>query len=98
MSAVTRQKGSTYFPFALAGMYQAAQNMCTTHLQTGVCTAVPESIQQEFTRLLSMPKACSGSGRKYWAESAKKFGLVDTDQGIFQSDQVPSCANIIAHN
>jgi hypothetical protein len=95
MSVVTRQKGSNYFPSALAGLYQAAQNMCTTHLQTGVCTAMPELIQQEFTRLLSMPKACSGSGRKYWAQSAQKFGLVDTDHGIFQSDQVPSGAQII---
>jgi hypothetical protein len=95
MSVVTRQKGSNYFPSALAGLYQAAQNMCTTHLQTGVCTAMPELIQQEFTRLLSMPKTCTGSGRKYWAQSAQKFGLVDTDHGIFQSDQVPSGAHIL---
>jgi hypothetical protein len=98
MSVVNRPKGSTYFPSALAGLYQAAQNMCSAHLQTGVCTGMPESIQQEFTRLLSMPKACSGSGRKYWAESAKRFGLVDTDQGIFQSHHIPSSAHIIAHH
>jgi hypothetical protein len=97
-AAVTRQKGSTYFPFALSGLYQAAQNMCTTHMQTGVCTAMPEPIQQEFTRLLCVPKACSGSGRKYWAESAKQFGLVDTDQGIFQSDHIPSSAHIVTHH
>jgi hypothetical protein len=98
MSAVTRQKGSTYFPFALSGLYQAAQNMCTTHMQTGVCTVMPESIQQEFIRLLCVPKACSGSGRKYWAESAKQFGLVDTDQGIFQSHHIPSSAHIVTHH
>jgi hypothetical protein len=98
MSAVTRQKGSTYFPFALSGLYQAAQNICSTHMQTGVCTAMPEPIQQEFTRLLCVPKACSGSGRKYWAESAKQFGLMDTDQGIFQSDHIPSSAHSVTHH
>jgi hypothetical protein len=98
MSVVTRQKGSTYFPSTIAGLYQAAQNMCTTHMQTGVCTAMPTPIQQEFALLLCMPKACSGSGRKYWAESVKKFGLVDTDHGIFQSDNIPSSAHIITHH
>jgi hypothetical protein len=97
MSVVNRPKGSTYFPFALSGLYQAAQNICTTHMQTGVCTAMPEPIQQEFIRLLCVPKACSGSGRKYWAESAKKFGLVDTDQGIFQSDHIPSSVHSVHH-
>jgi hypothetical protein len=74
-----RQKGSSYFPATTMGLYQAAQNMSTTHLQCGVCTEMPESIKEEFVRLMSSKLASSGAGRPYWAESAKKLGLVDTE-------------------
>lgn len=77
-----RQKGSTYFPATLLGLYQAAQNMSTTHMQCGLCTEMPEAIKQEFAHLLSSKVASSGAGRPYWAESAKRFGLVDTEEGI----------------
>jgi hypothetical protein len=76
-----RQKGSSYFPATTMGLYQAAQNMSTTHLQCGLCAEMPESIKQEFVRLMSSKLASSGAGRPYWAESAKKLGLVDTEDG-----------------
>ena len=77
-----RQKGSTYFPATLMGLYQAAQNMSTSHMQNGICTEMPENIKQEFGRLLTSKVTSSGAGRPYWAESAKNLGLVDTEEGI----------------
>eukprot|EP00934_Nitzschia_sp_Nitz4_P000764 Nitzschia sp. Nitz4//scaffold118_size93875//8505//10234//NITZ4_004776-RA/size93875-augustus-gene-0.92-mRNA-1//-1//CDS//3329533688//764//frame0 len=77
-----RQKGSTYFPAALDGLYQAAQNMSTTHLQCGLCANMPESVRQRFYYLISTKGASSGAGRPYWIKSAKKLGLIDTPQGI----------------
>ena len=76
-----RQKGSTYFPAALLGLYQAAQNMSTTHMQCGLCSEMPTEIKQQFAHLIST-KVASGAGRPHWARAAKKLGLVDTEDGI----------------
>lgn len=77
-----RQKGSTYFPASLLGLYQAAQNMCTTHMQCGLCTEMPVAIKQQFSQLLNNKSSSSGAGRPYWAKTAAKLGLVDTEEGI----------------
>lgn len=77
-----RQKGSTYFPATTQGIYQAAKNMSTTHMQCGLCNEMPDSIKQEFARLLCTKAASSGAGRPYWAKAAKQMGLVDTENGI----------------
>lgn len=78
-----REKGSTYFPATTLGLYQAAQNMSTTHMQSGLCPEMPDSIKEEFARLSGSKLASSGAGRPYWAASAKKLGLIDTaEKGI----------------
>jgi hypothetical protein len=90
MPVCRRKKGSTYFPATLLGLYQAAQNMSTTHMQCGLCTEMPEAIKIQFTSLLTSKVASSGAGRPYWAQSAKKLGLVDTEDGIFCNWDLPT--------
>jgi hypothetical protein len=90
-----RQKGSTYFPANKLGIYQAAQNMCTSHIQCGLCSEMPESIKLEFVRLLveKGQNSNTGAGRPYWAKSATNLGLVDTeDMGIRFFRDLPSGA------
>jgi hypothetical protein len=77
-----RQKGSTYFPATILGIYQAAQNMSTTHIQSGLCSEMPTDLKQQFETLQNFKVASSGAGRPYWSESAKRLGLVDTEDGI----------------
>ena len=80
-----RQKGSTYYPTNKLGIYQAAQNISTSHLQCGLCSEMPYSVKMEFARILmeKTQSSCMGAGRPYWAESATQLGLVDTeDAGI----------------
>ena len=85
-----RQKGSTYFPSAVIGLYQAAQNMSTTHMQCGLCSAMPNQIKLLFANLISTKVAGSGAGRPYWGRAAKRLGLVDADNGIrFIRDSCP---------
>jgi hypothetical protein len=79
-----RQKGSTYFPSNKLGIYQAAQNMSTAHIQCGLCTEMPEEIKLKFMEIMSAkkPNCSNGAGRPYWAQSATQLGLVDTEEGI----------------
>ncbi|CAJ1957879.1 unnamed protein product [Cylindrotheca closterium] len=77
-----RQKGSTYFPASLLGLYQAAQNMCSTHMQSGLCDQMPHEVRHQFAQLLTSKVSGSGAGRPYWARAATKLGLVDTEDGI----------------
>jgi hypothetical protein len=77
-----RHKGSTYFPATLLGLYQAAQNMCTIHMQCGLCSEMSLEIKQQFAQLLSTKVAGTGAGRPYWASAAIIHGLVDTGDGI----------------
>lgn len=77
-----RQKGSAYYPGTLLMLYQAAQNMGSSHMQNGICNAMPENIKTAFAGLTARKASNSGAGRPYWAESAEKLGLVDTEDGI----------------
>jgi hypothetical protein len=87
-----RQMGSTYFPSNKFGIYQAAQNMSTAHIQCGLCTEMPVAIKWKFIEIASAkkPKGSHGAGRLYWAHSATQLGLVDTEEGIrFIRDVTP---------
>jgi hypothetical protein len=83
LPSAQRQKGSTYFPATMLGLYQAAQNMSSTHLQCGLCSEMNDRTRQEFVNLIPSKNNSSKGGRVYWAEHARLMGLVDTDQGIF---------------
>jgi hypothetical protein len=67
-----RQKGSTYFPSNKFGIYQAAQNMSTAHIQCRLCTEMPKATTLKFIEIVSAKKmnCSSGAGRPYWAQSA----------------------------
>lgn len=90
-----RQLGSTYFPSVMIGFYQAAQNMCSMHLQCGKCTSTPASVKQEFVNLLNTKNASSIAGRSYWAKTVGDLGLVDTEEGVFVKGEVPAHIKLI---
>ena len=77
-----RKRGSVYFPRAVEGFYQAAQNMNSTHLQTGECQLMGNALRQEFANLIATRGVSTGAGRAYWAKQARKLGLTNTDNGI----------------
>lgn len=98
ISVNRRLKGSTYYPASLLGLYQAAQNMSTTHLQCGLCPEMPMAIKQQFAKLLETKPACSGAGRPYWAKSAERLGLVDTEEGIRFFRNLPPGLKVIGRD
>ena len=78
-----REKGSTYYPAKIVGIYQAAQNMSTTHIQCGRCPHMPNAIKEHFKSLIATKASSNGAGRTYWAEKGRAIGLIDTERGIF---------------
>lgn len=77
-----RKRGSVYFPGAIEGFYQAAQNMNSTHLQTGDCPLMGNALRQEFANMIATRGVSTGAGRAYWAAQAGNLGLRNTEKGI----------------
>jgi hypothetical protein len=75
LSQSARPRGSSYFPSEVDGVYQAAQNMNTTHFQNGVCTQMGEPLRLHFAELANSKATSTGAGRAYWAQQARKLGL-----------------------
>jgi len=72
-------KGSVYFPTTIASIYNATMNLLQRHMH--VCENVPQEIMKRYNDLKA-DDARSGTSKKYWIESAKALGLVDTVHGI----------------
>jgi hypothetical protein len=78
-----RPKGSMYFPSNTARIYQAAQNMASSHMTTGLCGGMPAGVQARFQTLMIRRSVSGKGGRDYWAQSAEAhLGLVNTPLGM----------------
>lgn len=74
-----REKGSVYYPTTIASIYNATMNLLQRHLSS--CDHVPNHILQRYSDLKA-DDARSGTSKKYWVDSARSLGLVDTPSGI----------------
>jgi len=74
-----RERGSVYYPAALSSIYNATMNLLQRHLNS--CPKVPSHVMERYISL-KKDDARSGTSKKYWVESAKSMGFVDTLQGI----------------
>jgi hypothetical protein len=72
-----RGRGAVYYPTKLQGIYQAAQNMASTHL-TDACNIIDDELKAEMRRLRERRDTASG-GKQYWADGARALGLYETD-------------------
>lgn len=93
-----RKRGSVYFPRAVEGFYQAAQNMNSTHLQTGECPLMGNALRQEFANLIATRGVSTGAGRAYWAKQARKLGLRNTENGIVFDKKEPGSSETNTEN
>lgn len=81
-----RGRGSVYYPTKLSGVYQAAQNMATTHL-SNACTFLPIVIREQLI-LLHQRRDTAAGGKHFWAEACRSMGLVEGENGLcFCSDK-----------
>jgi hypothetical protein len=77
-----RERGSVYYPTSISSIYNATMNLLQRHLHS--CPAVPSEIMARY-ETLKADDARSGTSKKYWVESARSLGLVDTPSGIRHS-------------
>jgi len=75
-----RGRGAVYYPTKLSGVYQAAQNMATSHL-IQACPTIPPALKRDLQKLREQRSNASG-GKKYWADSTKAHSVVETEHGL----------------
>jgi hypothetical protein len=75
-----RCRGAVYYPARLQGVYQAAQNMASSHLCES-CQCIPHQLKHELRGLRDRRDTASG-GKQYWADGARAMGLVETEEGL----------------
>uniref|UniRef100_A0A7S1VQN3 Uncharacterized protein n=1 Tax=Grammatophora oceanica TaxID=210454 RepID=A0A7S1VQN3_9STRA len=72
-----RGRGAVYYPAKLQGVYQAAQNMASSHLCES-CQCIDESIKLDLKQLRERRDTASG-GKQYWADGARALGLYEAE-------------------
>jgi hypothetical protein len=83
-----QKRGAVYFPFSLLGIYQAAQNMASSHFTQDNCSEISSEARLKLLECSQGCKSAVGLGKYYWANLARTQGLFDTDHGIrFIRDQ-----------
>jgi hypothetical protein len=79
-----RGRGAGYYPAKLSGVYQAAQNMATNHLNQ-FCNCIPAEIRDELCSLRGgRHDSATGGGKQYWANKCVEIGLEEIeDEGVY---------------
>jgi hypothetical protein len=80
LSPKNRQRGATYYPAKLNGLYQAAQSMASGHLCYH-CEHIPRDIRQELL-ILRERKSSAGGGKKYWGDGVRILGVEEDENGL----------------
>jgi len=75
-----RGRGAVYYPARLNGVYQASQNMASSHLCES-CQCIPPPLKTELRTLRDRRDTASG-GKQYWADGARAMGLYETEEGL----------------
>ena len=75
-----RGRGAVYYPAKLNGVYQASQNMASSHLCES-CQCIPPALKAELRGLRDRRDTASG-GKQYWADGARAMGLHETEDGL----------------
>ena len=75
-----RNRGSTYYPSKLDGVYQAASNLAIVHLGEH-CQIIDDQLRNELASLRNMLSS-GGAGKKIWADRAEVLGVFEDSNGL----------------
>ena len=78
-----RKAAAVYFPSRLKGLYQACQNIGSTHLRNS-CPNLPDSLKAVVkTFQVDGKRATAGHGGKhYWSDAALALGIIEAEDGL----------------
>jgi hypothetical protein len=79
-----RTRGAMYYPSKLLGVYQAAQNLATTHLCES-CTRVPSELRAELCLLRDQKSSPGGKvlgGKVHWAKTMEALSVHEDEYGL----------------
>ena len=88
-----RAQRSSAFPSSIAQIYQSFTMMLRAHFSS--CTEVPEPVKQRFLALKSKTTQGATDSKQYWIYSARKLGMVDTEDGIIMTKATTATARSI---
>jgi hypothetical protein len=86
-----RASRSSSYPSSLSRIYQSLTMMLRDHF--GVCNAIPAAQKQQFLELKGKTSQGATDSKHYWVCSANKMGLVDSESGIWVSDNPEPSGN-----
>ena len=83
---LNHDRGSVYYPSSIAAFYNSTMNLIQRHIHS--CPKIPKDVLDRFNTM-KQDDARSGSSKKYWVESARAIGFVDTVKGVRLSANAP---------
>jgi len=88
-----RASRSSSFPSSIDRIYQSLTMMIRDHFVR--CTGLPDDLRARFMELKSHTTQGATDSKRYWIESAKRLGMVDTrpNQGIMVTKESQAAAH-----
>ena len=89
-----RAQRSSAFPSSVAQIYQSFTMMLRAHFSS--CAEVPPAVKEKFLALKSKTTQGATDSKQYWIYSARKLGMVDSEEGIVMTKATTAAARAIA--
>lgn len=81
----SRSGRSSAYPSSIRQIYQSFTMMLRDHFSH--CESIPVSVVTEFNHLKDKPAQGATDSKRYWIYSAKKVGMIDTNDGIMMTQE-----------
>ena len=80
LPAGQRPERAVCYPSSLQNIYHSIETWQRRH--SLVCSHIPSWVRKSILELMESSKSRAGGRRKYWEDSAKRLGMVDTSHGV----------------
>jgi hypothetical protein len=75
-----RPERAVCYPSSLQNIYHSIETWQRRH--SLVCSYIPPWVRKSIVELMESSKTRAGGRRKYWEDSSKRLGMVDTSHGV----------------
>lgn len=89
-----RAKGAVSYPHSIRIVHQSVRNWQRYHFDA--CNEIPQKVRQRYAALRSVRAHSGNASLQYWIDSAKSLGMMDTDHGIFFTNEPVPFQSLLA--